>query len=163
MMRHVPDIALASLAVTFAITAVLRAQPVDAGVAAVPVPPGAISTVFAVTPRESQALAQDGMKVVDANPFRLSRLPALARPTQTSTPQAAPPPVVHRPALTVIAIAGGPPWSAAIEGLPGAPSGILVREGDLHGDITIKSITGDSVTIAVRDSLMKFGLRRQLP
>ena len=56
------------------------------------------------------------------------------------------------PTLKLRAIAGGPPWQALIEGLPGQTRAVLVRSGNTFDRVTIRVVARDSVVVHVEDS-----------
>jgi hypothetical protein len=98
--------------------------------------------------------------VVSRDPFRITRRPApVAFGTQVS-PSAPVPPQPERPRLRLAGIIGGPPWEAILEGFPSRAGGIVVRGGDLVGDVRIRRITRDTVVVEASDSTWKLTLQR---
>lgn len=84
------------------------------------------------------------------DPFRIANQPARARYSSVSNEQTiTAPAVVHeaRPTMTLRAIAGGPPWQALIDGMPGQTHAALVRAGMVVDRVTIRSITRDTVVV----------------
>ena len=91
----------------------------------------------------------------DTDPFRVANRPSLVRygsasPTATAGQLAS----MHdvRPTMTVRAIAGGPPWHALIDGMPGQTHPTLVGPGTTVAKLTVRRITRDSVVIRGADT-----------
>ena len=155
------DTALATLIVAFGGVAIRRSLPTESAIAAVPVPPVVAPRVSALDP---DTLASAARRVVEANPFRVNRVPALiriGRPIDlTAQPRTAPAPARVRPPLGVKAIVGGPPWTALLEGVPGATGATVVREGAKHGELTVLAISRDTVTVSAPDTVWKLTIKR---
>ena len=54
--------------------------------------------------------------------------------------------------MTLKAIAGGPPWQALIEGIPGETHAVLVQTGTAFDHLSIRAITRDGVIVRGRDT-----------
>ena len=101
----------------------------------------------------------------DSDPFRIAN-----RPSQVRYGSASPAPIagqlasMHdpRPTMTVRAIAGGPPWHALIDGMPGRTHLTLVAPGTTVDKLTVRRITLDSVVIRGTDTtwVLTFARRR---
>jgi hypothetical protein len=163
MNKNAIDASLFVLAVCLAVGAVHRARPIVPVEVRVPVPPAAARSPAPMRPiATSTAVAA----IVEGNPFRLSRRPALIRvgqPIVAGLPTAVAPPPKVRPAMSVRAITGGPPWSALVEGLPQMNGATIVREGWQQGELTITSISRDTVVVAGRDTVWKLTMKRENP
>jgi hypothetical protein len=95
--------------------------------------------------------------VVAANPFRLDRRPAgvsfadaiagVSVP-ETSLTSERPP----LPEIVVRGVVGGPPWEALLEGIPGRDGIVVARAGDTFGDLVVRKIRRDSVTVQHQDT-----------
>ncbi len=66
-----------------------------------------------------------------------------------------------RPSFGLKGITGGPPWQAMIDGVPGQPAGIVVREGERFDKLVVRTVTRDSVIIQGPDTVwtLRFGAR----
>jgi hypothetical protein len=107
---------------------------------------------------ESEALA------VENDLFRLSNAPPDVRfdprdegSTGRRVVAFAPP----RPSFALRGITGGPPWQAVVDGVPGQPPGVVVREGERFDKLVIRTVTRDSVIIQGPDTawVLRFGAR----
>lgn len=117
-------------------------------------------------PRER--LAEAARAVAGGNPFRLERAPApvgFPRPGMGGVPGIgmmpppfAPPPP-PRPQLFVSGIVG-PPWQALLEGVPGREGAVVVRQGDVLGDLRVREITGSAVVVASPDTTWRLAVRK---
>ncbi len=120
-------------------------------------------------PRER--LAEAGRTVTGGNPFRLDRAPApigFARPVfpgmmgmqgmQGMPPPEYVPPPPPRPQLAVSGIVG-PPWQALLEGVPGREGAVVVKRGDVLGDLRIRDITERVVVVASPDTTWRLTVR----
>ena len=113
----------------------------------------------------------DGRQLRDAadliasnDPFRLTNTPALVRYDPKAegavpTTSVAAPPI--RPAMTLKAIVGGPPWQAIVDGLPGQPAGTVVRAGNAFDKLVARAVTRDSVVIQGPDTTWVLTFRRR--
>lgn len=100
--------------------------------------------------------------IVDNDLFRLANAPSTVRYSPATEGMGAPQVAVARPALSVKAIVGGPPWQAMIDGLPGA-SPTLVRSGQLVGPLTVTAVGRDTVTVRGMDTTWKLTLHGSRP
>lgn len=97
--------------------------------------------------------------IVDGDLFRASRAPspvAFANAIEGAPP---PPPKPPRPPLSVTGIIG-PPWEAIVEGVPGRDGGVVVRRGDVIGELQVRSVRRDTVVIQGADTAWRLPLRR---
>lgn len=135
----------------------------------VPAPPSALQATPPeprIVPRERLAAA--GRTITGGNPFRLDRAPApipFAQPGMTGMggmmpgmppPYVPPPP--PRPPLAVTGIVG-PPWQAVLEGLPDQPGPVVVRRGDVFGDLRIRDVTRTTVVVSAPDTTWRLTVR----
>lgn len=102
--------------------------------------------------------------IVSNDPFRLTNAPPLVRydpkaEGSTPTTAVAAPPI--RPVMTLKAIVGGPPWQAIVDGLPGQPSGTVVRAGNAFDKLVARAVTRDSVVIQGPDTTWVLSFRRR--
>lgn len=102
---------------------------------------------------------------IDADPFRLSNeAPSVRYTNGGSSPQgaAAPParPKPARPQLVLRGVLGGPPWTAIIDGLPGANAPTVVRVGDRASGLTVREIRFSAVVVAGTDTTWRLLLSR---
>ncbi|HEX6042293.1 hypothetical protein [Longimicrobium sp.] len=129
-------------------------------------PPSALQA----TPPEPRAvprarLAAAGRAVVGGNPFRLDRAPApigFNQPGAMMPGMPAPyvPPPPPRPQLAVTGIVG-PPWQAVMEGIPGREgTSVVVRRGDVFGDLRIRDVTRTTVVVSAPDTTWRLTVRR---
>jgi hypothetical protein len=115
-------------------------------------------TVMAAAPAARPPAEPRGSAFIDRDPFRLANRPARARYTPATSalavaePNPAREPHDPRPTMTLRAIAGGPPWEALIDGLPGRARAELVRAGTVIDRLTIRAITRDSVVVRGPDT-----------
>ena len=115
---------------------------------------GAATAAEELSPRGDSAARY----LVDRNPFRLNRQPSIVafragvRAVATAPPRQ-PPPIVR-------AIAGGPPWVAILEQIPGRDGSFLVRDGDAIGSIKVRAIKRDTVVIQGSDTTWRLPIRR---
>ena len=97
------------------------------------------------------------------DPFRFSRRPARVRYSvaPTSLVAAVPTPFHDpRPTMTLRAIAGGPPWHALIDGVPGHPQPTLVQPGTVLQRLVVRRVTRDTVVIRDPDTTWVLTLPR---
>lgn len=104
-------------------------------------------------------LGETVLATVGRNPFRADRR---AAPLPFGAPavigQPASPP--SRPLLKVTGISG-PPWSAIVEGVPGRPSGTVVRAGERVGGLLVERISRDTVRLVGADTSWTLVLTRR--
>jgi hypothetical protein len=156
---------LYALALAAALLGVLRwrgAEPVAAPA------PDALAAAPAEPPRvPPERLAEAARAVTGGNPFRLERAPApigFAQPAAdpfaaagAMTAYESPPP--PRPPLAVSGIVG-PPWQAVLEGVPGREGGVLVRRGDVLGDLRIRDVSQTEVVVSAPDTTWRLSVRK---
>lgn len=114
-------------------------------------------------PREFDArvLSEAASAIPAADPFRLERRPAaVAYGTEPSPPNAMTPSLPGRPMLSVSGIIGGPSWEAILDGIPGREGGVLVRAGQVIGELRIRTIRPDTVIVEGSDTTWILTLRR---
>jgi len=120
--------------------------------------PSANLTIPVVHPgqpaRDDTTLESLCTELVASDPFRLGRTPSLARygsgaAVSTVVSQAVREP---RPAMTLKAIAGGPPWQALIDGVPGHANALLVQPGTVLDRFRIGAITRTAVVVRGPDT-----------
>jgi hypothetical protein len=135
------------------------------------------ASALSATPPEPRRVPRDrlaaaGRTVTGGNPFRLDRAPApigfnrpdpLAMPGMMGMPGMAPPeyvpPPPPRPQLLVSGIVG-PPWQALLEGVPGREGAVVVKRGDVLGDLRIRDITESVVVVASPDTTWRLTVRK---
>ncbi len=107
------------------------------------------------------SLREAASALVAKDPFRFDRHPASV-PFRTDLQGAAPPPPPKppRPALALSGIVGGPPWEALVDGIPGRDGAVLVRKGDVIGELRVRSVGPDSVVIQGADTTWRLGVRK---
>ena len=136
---------------------------------AVPVadPPAGAAATVPPEPRvvPPARLAAAGRAVTGGNPFRLDRAPApigFNQPPGMMPGMPGPyvPPPPPRPQLSVTGIVG-PPWQAVLEGVPGREgTGVVVRRGDVLGDLRIRDVTRTTVVVSAPDTTWRLTVRR---
>lgn len=100
-------------------------------------------TVSPIRPVDTAGLGAAALAVHSRNLFRWDRSPAPVRfnPWEpVAGPGATPPARPSRPALILVGLLGGPPWTAMIEGIPGRESGVLLRVGETAGGIRLAEV-----------------------
>jgi hypothetical protein len=121
-----------------------------------------------------ERLAQAERTINAGNPFRLDRVPApigFSRPGgmgmapgagmmpgMMPAPPPYEPPPPPRPRLLVSGIVG-PPWQALLEGVPGREGAVVVRAGDVLGELRVREITGTTVVVASPDTTWRLTVR----
>jgi hypothetical protein len=115
---------------------------------------------------DSLALAED--MVVSNDPFRLANHASTVRYDPSSDHEAAGVggagatiPAPH-PVLVLKAIAGGPPWQAVIDGIPGQSPGTVAQPGMRFDKLTVRVVTRDSVVIQGTDTIWVLSFRKRL-
>jgi hypothetical protein len=133
-------------------------------------PPGALGAAPPEPRRIPRArLAEAGRSVAGGNPFRLDRAPAplgFSQPGPGMTmpgmmpgmPPPYTPPPPPRPQLFVSGIVG-PPWQALLEGVPGREGAVVVKRGDVLGDLRVRDITESVVVVASPDTTWRLTVR----
>lgn len=89
--------------------------------------------------------------IVNRDPFRIGRLPAITAYDPVRLAQAVAPPL-PRPALTLVGVVNGADASAVVEGLPGVEGPRVVRVGDSLAGLRIKKIGNNRVVIVGMDT-----------
>lgn len=158
MTRGAVELGMWTLAIVMAVTGTLAwnrgAQPPQHR-SRPPVPGiGAASAV------DVAALKRAADTVIRRDPFRIARRPAAIAFGAEPAPSAPEPPRTERPRLRLAGIIGGPPWEAILEGAPGRPAGVLVRRGDVVGDLRIRRITRDTVVVQSADTTWRLTFQR---
>ena len=112
--------------------------------------------------RHGESSAEDPAYGVDHDPFRLARHPASVayRPELEGVAPPPPPPKPPHPLLVLGGILGGPPWEALLDGVPGHDGSVVVHQGQMIGDLRIRSVTRDSVIVQGADTTWRLGIRR---
>lgn len=97
-------------------------------------------------------------RIVSSDPFRLDRRPAElpfgATPDAAALPQRR---VAQAPQVSGIL---GPPWRAALEGVPGREGGVLVATGDTIGSWRVVFVRRDSIVIQSPDITWRLAMRK---
>lgn len=108
-------------------------------------------------------LDSNAVAIVDNDPFRLANEPS---PTRYSLAPAEPAAVTtvaraQHPNLTLRGIAGGPPWQALVDGIPGQTHVTLVHVGSVVDKLVVRAITRDTVVIRGVDTtwVLRFARR----
>ena len=162
------ELLAAALGIAFSGVAVLRWQHALDGVKSADALPPVSSSVRAVTLLNEDSVADAASTVAESDPFRLSNAPASVAysPAQEAgglTAPAAAAAIRIRPTLSLKGIIGGPPWQAIVEGIPGQPSGAVVRPGMAFDKLVIRSISRDTVLVQGPDTSWKLTLGRVAP
>ena len=113
---------------------------------------------------DSLASAED--LTVTNDPFRLSNRAAITRYDPAveggmSVSGASAMSPLPRPTLSLKAIAGGPPWRALVDGLPGQLAGAVVSAGDRFERLVVRAVTRDSVIVQSPDTTWVLGFRKR--
>lgn len=138
---------LAAIAITVMLT-VRRWTGVDAQVPP-PLLPAPVPGDRAVP--DPHTLAEFAASVIATDPFRLSNRPARVRLGETPPAPIARGPA-YRPSLTLKAIIGGPPWTAHLAGIPGAPGVVALTNGDRRDSLQVLAIGPDSAVLRGPDT-----------
>ena len=117
---------------------------------------GRLST--ASTSPESGALTTLAARIVARDPFRLERKPSSVAFGATP-PAAVPVDPSRRPRLLLSGVSG-PPWQAVLEGIPGREGSVVVRVGDVFGELRVRSIRRDTVVVQGADTTWKLTVRK---
>jgi hypothetical protein len=126
---------------------------------AIPVLGGAQNVGF--SPISLRAAAET---TVESDPFRLSNTPpAISSTGRGNTARPPAPSRAPRVILVLKAITGGPPWQAVVAGLPGQNGDALVRPGAMFGEVTVESISRDTVYVRSADTAWTLALKRGAP
>jgi hypothetical protein len=160
MTRRHAELARWSLALVFAAVGWrrLRAAEIRLSAAAAAVGPGPVPA----PPLPSATLSTAARLVAAGDPFRLDRVPApiAAGPALVpGVPPPPPPPPKFRPPLAVSGIVG-PPWQAMLDGVPDRPTTVLVRPGDVLGQLRVRSIDPNLVVVQGPDTTWRLTVRK---
>lgn len=161
MSRHVLEsTVLGAAAVMLAIAALRWQRPTSSETALAPV----AVTRTVTLPAADSLLARAEEMTVANDPFRLSNTPPEVRfdPRDEGGNGARAVAVIpSRPSFALKGIVGGPPWQAVIDGVPGQPPGVVVREGERLDKLVVRVVTRDSVIIQGPDTAwtLRFGVR----
>ena len=117
----------------------------------------ALPPAVAIRTFDAESLAVAAQDATDRNLFREDRGEEVAEATPAAqiTPR-----TVSLPNLTLRGIVGGPPWDAIVDGLPGHPAGMVVRDGESVGGFTVIVTARDAVRIKGVDTSWILVLRR---
>ena len=115
--------------------------------------------VRATPPTSIESRRMLASTIVESNPFRLERKPAAVVFSSTPAPVPSHPGVARRPALLLSGVFG-PPWQAVLEGIPEKQGSVVVRVGDVYGDLRIRSIRRDTVVVQGTDTTWKLTVRK---
>lgn len=119
-------------------------------------------SVPVLTGFDTSRLASSAKNFRDLDLFRFDRKAARVRFNPSGPvgqPGVTPPPAPPRPAIRLVGIIGGPPWTALVEGVPGRESGVLLRVGETSGGIRVTSLAGDSGVFAGFDTVWVLRVR----
>lgn len=88
--------------------------------------------------------------------FRLNRRPSRVRfnawdPKPASTPKKVKP-TRSVPNLTLVGVAGGPPWIVLVRGIPGHGRSVVLGIGQQSGGIRLDSVRGDTARLSGFDT-----------
>jgi hypothetical protein len=109
----------------------------------------------------SDSLEVSASAIVERDPFRVQRRPATVRFDPTGERgEAIAPPRPPRPMLSLKGTIGGPPWAAILEGVPGHDAALLVRSGDVVGELKIRFVLRDTVVVQGPDTTWRLTVRR---
>lgn len=128
-------------------------------------PPASTGVLRLAEPRAAARRAPAGTieRTVSANPFRLDRSAAPIRYAAAADPAAPPPPppppAPARPPLSISGVVG-PPWAAILEGVPGRASGVVVRPGDLVGELRVRAVSPSAVVIQGPDTTWRLTVHK---
>jgi hypothetical protein len=109
----------------------------------------------------ADSLTRASSIIASADLFRLERKPSTVayRPELEGVAPPSPPPKPPHPQLSVAGIVGGPPWEALLDGVPGREGSVLVRKGDVLGDLKIRAVRKDTVIVQGADTTWKLALK----
>lgn len=138
-------IAVASLAATAAWRSYVTQERLHAPGGA----PGLATLVDIPEGPTTDSLDDASVLATDANPFRWDRSAAdpsaqAAGPLGGTIPGAVSAPAVQ---ISLRGILGGPPWTAVLTGVPGAPGAVVLRVGDTIAGFSIVRIRRDTVVV----------------
>ena len=146
------------IALACALAGSLQAVPPATGI---PVAPALPLPAEPRVPAETLFAAAE--RTAARNPFRLDRRPSSVAFSSALEGLPLPPPPPQRspkPALSLAGILGGPPWEALVDGIPGREGSVLIRRGERLGDLTVRSVSRDTVIIAGQDTVWRLTLKK---
>ena len=97
--------------------------------------------------------------IVAHDPFRPERRPASVA-FLVADPGSTAPPAPPRPVLVLTGIVWGPVPQAVLEGIPGTEGPRVVRSGDVLGELRIRRITTEVVTVTGMDTTWVLKVRK---
>jgi hypothetical protein len=65
--------------------------------------------------------------------------------------------------ITLKGIAGGPPWTAMVQGIPGRRGIAMLTEGERLDSLLVRSITADRVIVVGPDTTWVLTMERDRP
>jgi hypothetical protein len=104
---------------------------------------------------DSNDLATSAQTMLSQDPFRFDHEQTAVRfnpAGMVNQAGAIPPPAPARPALRLVGIIGGPPWTALVEGVPGREGGVLIRLGEETGGLRLALMRGDTAVLTGFDT-----------
>ena len=101
-------------------------------------------------------------EIIENNPFRLERSPALVAFGQPDQPSVVAPPKQPRPQAPVVsALFGGQPWRAVLENVPGVEHALIVSRGLTAGPFLVLAVSAAGVRLSSGDTTWQLRLRGQ--
>jgi len=117
--------------------------------------------VGSAAPIGTAGLAAAAGRIRDHDPFRWERKPTSVRFNPWEPVQPPPSNVrAARPALVLVGMVGGPPWTALVEGIPDRPGGVLLRVGEEAAGIRLVEVRGDTARLSGLDTTWVLTPRR---
>jgi len=160
----------ALIAGTWALVAVVALASIMAWASAVPTSgPGPLSPtrskeleVGSAAPIDTAGLGAAASRIRDQDLFRWERKPTSVRfnPWEPLKPPPSNVRAAPRPALVLVGIVGGPPWTALVEGIPDRPGGVLLRVGEETAGIRLVEVRGDTARLSGVDTTWVLTPRR---
>ncbi len=96
-------------------------------------------------------------RITESDPFRLDRRPSpLPFGSAPAELVAEVPPAARPPSVTGIV---GPPWRAALEGIPGRDGAVLVKAGDTLNGWRVREVRRDSIVIVMQETTWRLAVR----
>ena len=112
----------------------------------------------ASSPVAAAVVATLAESITARDPFRLDRRPSAVGFGAQSGPTQIVPDQSRRPQLLLSGVFG-PPWQAVLEGIPGRDGSVVVRVGDVFGELRVRSIRRDTVVVQGADTTWKLTVR----
>ena len=101
-------------------------------------------------------------EIIEHNPFRLDRSPALVAFGQPDQPSVLAPPKTARPQAPIVsALFGGQPWHAVLENVPGVEHAVIVSRGMRAGPFLVLAVSAAGVRLSSGDTTWQLRLRGQ--